>query len=259
MDKHFIVIFASQRTGSTLFCSDLNSIGLGDPQEWGNRIYRRPHGKLNPDFSFQGLYQYCRSETEVGEIFALKTMVDYTPEFVWAINPGLNGLSPHTDEDHHVEVMKLFFQKLKEDFASVIPFVVTRDEILDCAISNAVSVMSNVHGSGQSRYREFVGQGGYSTLDFNRVVQSTLEFLPKVYRENRILHKLKDDFPDGCLHVEYTDLANNPEGVFLEVSNYLTQYGIKLKSDSFNRKSKKIVPTGFAGEIKEKINAVLFD
>jgi LPS sulfotransferase NodH len=245
MTKTFVLILSSQRSGSTLFCQDLESIGVGVPRE-----HALPFIRSSETFSLEQLYSKCKSNKPNQEIFALKSMMDYTPKLVAVRYPNLKNLKPMRTIDEHVSVIELFIEILKSDFNSVVPFILTRNNTVDVAISRALAQLTNVYHS------EKVMEDPHTNLDLELVIDKIFDNLPRARRENKVLHALADRLGHTALTFDYHDLTEKEDEVFISVKAHLLKYGVQSGFESFTRnRNKKIVANETSNYLKRKLNA----
>lgn len=198
---------------------------------------------------FERLFKKCRSDTKFGEISSLKLMLSYAPRVVKAVYPDLNGLKPTQSRLDHVGVIKLFIKIIEDRFKNVPIFLLTRDNILEVASSRALAQLTQVYHTTEDTSELKI----YELIPEDVILDKIMENLPKVVRENRMLHMIKDSYGARVLHIEYDDLANNHEYVEGRVKDYLAGFGLDFSQASFKRlHNKKVVPQTLKDQFIEK-------
>ena len=243
----FSLVLASQRTGSTLLCRDLESLGVGAPREYAVSFLKKRRRLGLKDL--EELFLKCQTKTELGEIHSLKLMLNYAPKIVEAVHPDLKGLKPTRSREEHIAVVQLFIEVLEKRFEKVPIFILTRDDILEVSSSRALAQLTRIHHT----LIDVEETNQYEHLAEDVILDKILETLPRAVRENRMLHMLKSELGSRALHVEYEQLVNDPKNVESRCKDYLAGFGLSFEEGSFDRSyNKKVVPQHFKDQYIQK-------
>lgn len=248
MKKHFVLIITSQRSGSTLFCQDLNSIGIGRPGEHAMTLLRNK--EIIP--SLDELYEKCRFQTSQGDIYALKTMVSNTHKIVRAVYPDLKGFEAFNGCEDQASILNLMVEVLERDFEVVVPFILTRRNVVDVALSRSLAQESKVYLSRSVKGDE------HDMLDEDAVVDRFFRNVGRAQWEKSVLERLSTKLGERALCFDYEDLVGNEGALFQDVKDHLARHGLYPEKDAFVRnRIKKVTSKSTSRKYKSIIKEEL--
>lgn len=248
LSPSFVLIMASQRTGSTLFSSQIENLGVGAPREHAMPFIRRQERLNNADLD--KVFKRAKGKREAGDTYALKAMLNYTPKLVRADFPELRGMTPTQSRAEHAAVIELFIQMLEKRFRTVPVFLLTRDNILEVASSRALAQLT------QRRHTKEASDNvsAYDHIPEDRIIDQIISHLPRAFREKQIMHLLKERLGSRICFVQYEQLVSAPQDVENRCKRYLADFGFEIGESSFQKNGlKKVVPQNFKDQYISRV------
>lgn len=245
------IVLATQRSGSSLFCDDLTSLGgYGRITEsfvpWlvSNGVQKRL-----PVAEF--IDAIARSRDGRG-VYGTKLMADYLPRLGRSILDEGQG-----EAKDPLELSLTFLSKLDVLFGDAVYYRLRRESLIDQAISRYLSLATgHVHTTQGEKMYAIAEQGRISTdkaiaqMDPYRIIT----LADKIERENRFLDRVVAALPRKVLDIDYDHLVSHPQEVYRDV---IAHAKLPADNDRFVRSKTKVVAKKDADLIKGKMRDVL--
>lgn len=235
----FLLIISSQRTGSTLLCRDIYSLGsLGEPKEFALPYLQKTKFQSFSSDDFASMLDACRRQYNDRDIYSLKLMIDYSPRIINAIiAERIASLKPEQFNADSTKCILKFIQYLAEVFEKLIVVIHRRDDIV-------ANVHSRVMASASGNHHVEVKNAAPNppVIQKELLCRRMLAALPKAIRENEILVSLQAELngQKNILSTEYEDLLD-VDSWNSTLSTFLEYNGIDC-SRPIARSLKKILP-----------------
>lgn len=219
------LVVSSPRTGSTLLCRDLASLGgFGSPREY----FRDFHPADGEDAILDRLARGAQAETPA--VGAAKLMVQQTRPVAHAITGGPVPAA---------ESMVVFVRWAQQRFDQVCVVILVRNAI-DQAISRAVAGATGVYHSTNRRYRVH-GEQPIDGIDIN---QAILTELKAVLRDRAAVQTVAKELGDAALLIGYDDLTARAEETTRRLVAHARAHGLEPHREAPTRRLTKVISAG---------------
>lgn len=246
--RELVLVLASQRSGSTLLCRDLESLGgLGAPKEYFLDILgknQRP-GLGEKDV----LEQISRGVTgEKSATGAVKLMVNYAPK----IDAYIRGTDPVAPP----RAIQNIIDWAQERFDRVCVFALVRNNSLDQAISRAVASVTDIWHRNEGALQ---GRDPYADVQLASAAinMAILEALPAVIRHKKIIRQIAKANPKICKLVTYETIAASEIKTSEILTAHATQIGLTPQHKKVSRNLQKLIDETRSQEIKSGFKAFM--
>jgi LPS sulfotransferase NodH len=232
-DLHAVtLVLSAPRTGSTLLCRDLASLGgFGSPREY----LRDFDPAAGPDAITDRLAQGVQDETP--GVGAAKVMIQQARPVAQAIT-GRPVLA--------ADAMTTVVRWAQERFDQVCVIILVRNA-LDQAISRAVAEATGVYHSTSKRYRTDREQ----PLDDVDINQAILTELKAVVRDRVALQATVGELGDSALLLTYDELTARPEETTRRIAAHARAHGLEPTRDAPTRRLTKVIGTARAEALRQ--------
>lgn len=246
--RHLVLILASQRSGSTLLCRDIESLGgLGAPKEYFLSITgKNTRQGLNEQDVMQQIAKGVQSADP--SVAAVKLMVNYAPKIDAYIRGG--------EEVAGQKAIQNILDWAQKRFDRVCVFALARDNSLDQAISRAVANVTDIWHRSE---RALQGGDPYEgiKLPVNAVNIAILEALPQVVRQTRVIRQVAKANPEICQIVSYDRLAESVEDSSQLLIAHALKTGFQPTKTLAVRQLRKLIDADKSIEIKAAFKTFL--
>ncbi|MCA8899613.1 MAG: hypothetical protein KDA53_00010 [Hyphomonas sp.] len=226
------LVLASQRSGSTLLCRDIESLGgMGAPREYFLDIVGRSarNGLTEADV----LDRIARGvKPEAPGIGAVKLMVSYAPRIDSYIR-GAEAVAPQ-------KAVQNIIDWAQERFDRVNLIALVRGNSLEQAISRAVANMTDVwhrHEAGMKDGNPYAG----AKLPTRALNLAILEALPGVIRQTGVIRHIVRANPDLCGLIKYEHLAASLEDSSAQLIAHARKVGFEPTETVATRSLQKLI------------------
>lgn len=233
-DLHSLtLVLSSTRSGSTLLCRDIASLGgLGSARE-----YLRGLGTDASEADV--LERVARGvQDDAPGVGAVKLMVPQAS----AVCEALTGRGGQNDAAAVSEVVNW----ARARFDRVFLVVLVRNA-LQQAMSRVVAKETGIYHSQGAAYRE----GREEPLDVDKTSRRILEALPSVLRHRAVLHAVAAEHADLALLVSYDELANHVDDTTRRLVAHAREQGFDPHSDTVTRKLTKVIPAEESAALRD--------
>jgi LPS sulfotransferase NodH len=237
-DLHALtLVLSSPRTGSTLLCRDLASLGgLGSPREY----FRGFDNEVRTSEVSEAdvLARLARGVQDGAPgVGAVKLMAQQARSVAQALT-GERAASP-------AEAMSTVVTWAQKRFQRVLVVLLVRNT-LDQAISRAVAEATGIYHSTSKGYRE-KGEQPLDGVDINDLV---MRELPVVVRDRLTLQAVAQAHEDVALLVTYEQLADHPDDTTRRLVAHARQHGLEPHRTTPERRLTKVISTERADAIR---------
>jgi len=226
------IVFATQRSGSTLLCNDIKSIGgLGAPGEHFLPVFKRIRetGRTPPPADILTSIKDLGVDSQFEDVLGVKIMVNYVIRACELL--GMEAKS-------RPEAIQKIADWASKNFSSAGMYTLRRSPLVDQALSRAEAQHSGIyhrHSGG-----EVYGEKAPFESNFHRQAFVMREMI-KIIDEQFVLGALEDELRGDVLKIAYEDLVERPEEIHKRISDYSRSKGFAPKGGTFNRGMKKII------------------
>lgn len=246
--KDLTIVLASQRSGSTVLCQDVTTVGgLGIPNEYFLKIIG--HNKPQTPSEQHVLEAIERGrDLERPEAAAIKMMINQAP----AIASYIHGNGPPPP----AQAVQSVIDWARSRFERVAIIALVRDNSLDQAISKAVANASQTwhHDSKTQKPNAPEKEFDHSSDSFQMEI---LKALPLFIKQKKIIQKISQANTDIIHLLHYADVAAHPEDTARAIATHTRALGLTPLDRPSSRSLKKIVDGARAQEIKHHFQAFL--
>lgn len=246
--RRLVLVLASQRSGSTLLCRDITSLGgLGIPKEHFLDILGK---KSRPDLTEQDVMACLEKGRDPNspDVAGVKLMVNYAPK----IDGYIRG-------DAHVGASKainniLNWARLRFDDVAV--FALVRENSLDQAISRAVANATNIWHRNEAAVKR---NDPYADIDLpiKELNMDILSSLPATVRQNQIIRQVARENPKLCRLISYENLAASVEGTSEALLQHASTHGFCPENTLAVRSLRKLIDEDRSKELKNHFRQFL--
>lgn len=238
-DLHSLtLVVSSPRTGSTLLCRDIASLGgLGSPREWlrGFDSQVRSPGVAEADVMAQ---LALGVQDEAPGVGAVKLMAQQARPVAQALT-GERSSSP-------VDAVSTVITWAEKRFDRVLLVLLVRNT-LDQAISRAVADATGIYHSTSKQYR----QHGERPLDGVDINDKVLGELPTVLRDRKTLRAVAHEHADRALVLTYDDLVGDADATSHRLVAHARAQGFEPHREVPRRRLTKVISTERADRLRQ--------
>lgn len=246
--RSLVLVLASQRSGSTLLCRDIENLGgMGVPKEhFLDIVGKNARQGLNEQDVMQQIAKGVRPADP--SVAAVKLMVNYAPK-IDAYIRGSAQVAPQ-------KAVQNIFDWAQKRFDRVCIFALVRDNSLDQAISRAVA---NVTDIWHRHEKTLQGGDPYEgvKLPTDAVNMAILEALPQVVRQTKVIRQATTANPEICQLVSYDKLAESVEDSSQLLSAHARKAGFQPTKTQAVRHMRKLIDADKSTEIKAEFKTFL--
>lgn len=237
------LVLANQRSGSTLLCQDIISLGgLGRPGEYFLKVVGS--GKPKPDVTaatIRGLLEQQRATGGSG-VAGIKLMVNYAPRIMQYIT------GDHAKRPEPEAASKAFIDWALQTYDGVNLVVLTRENVINQAISRVIARRTGVYhspGAPDTMPDNLFAQDNPETLS-NAILRSAMV----VAEERDILLRIARAYPDISLHLTYEEIAASVEMTSARLHEQARRFNMTPHMKVARRKLRKLVTDETASQLR---------
>lgn len=244
------LVLASQRSGSSLLCRDIESLGgMGAPREYFLNILGKNarEGLGEQDVLMQIAQGVLPVDPGIG---AVKLMVNYAPQ--------IDAYIRQTQPVGHLQALQNIIDWACGRFDRVNLIALVRINALDQAISRAMAQLTDVwHRKAEleAHADPYVGH----KLEPRRVNMAILEALPGVIRQTEILQRIAARNAQICMMLDYDMLSGSIEESSRQIVGHARKAGFTPRSAVATRRMRKLLNDDRTVEIKAQFKSFLED
>lgn len=233
-----VLVLATARSGSTLLCHDIASLGgLGMPKEYFLGLRREPRTTTATEVDvMERVAMGVRDDAP--QVASVKLMVPQSP----FVHEALTGRRVPP-----VEALPAVIEWAQKRFERLMVVFLVRNAI-DQAISRVVANATGVFHSSSS---DFGADHATVPLQIPDINQQILRSLGRVVRDRQILLDVHRDFADVGLLLTYDDLARRPEETASKLAAHARSAGFEIERDTTSRRLEKVISVQRSTEIRE--------
>lgn len=231
-EKNALVILATQRSGSTLLCSDIAKLKcLGTPNEHFLAISQQEN-KYDPELVAKFM-KNCNEHDS--DFFAIKLMQNYLHEFsAWIQNK-----KPPTSPLERKELQLGLFTALQERFDKVHYILLERESLFDQALSRYKAQRSNIYhmkheGGVITGFDGNKDKPATEELDMEQFLQASFG----LHREKRELRQLCKEANINLHAITYDEVVNSYPNYLID---FVKSIGIEQNITPAIREFKKVI------------------
>lgn len=244
------LVIASQRSGSTLLCRDIESLGgMGAPKEHFLDILSGfKSGACKP--TEQDVREMiARGATKkMPHVGAVKLMVNYAPK--------IDGFIRGAEPVGQFQAVQNIIDWAHASFEHVNLVALVRSNPLDQAISRAVARQTDIwHRRADVLAGEDLHEG--ADLNAKALNSAILRGLPNVISNSAVIRKIARSNSESCLLVQYEELANSVESTSKKITDHARKFGFSPKNERADRHLKKLIDDAKSQRIKADFKAHL--
>ncbi|WP_133117367.1 Stf0 family sulfotransferase [Paramylibacter kogurei] len=244
------LVLATQRSGSTLLCKDMIGLGgLGLPKEHFKRLFgehKKAEAKGNPlPRSEKDIVDFLRENgcsDDNPDVAGVKLMVGQSPMLC-------NFLGLPTSKDKSV-TMQSVIDWAYANFDAVNLVVIIRESVLDQCISRAVARSTSVYHHRDTKRMKDVDPYEGKELDLDALNQMIIDLIPRVAKDNEVLHQIAKNNAGRALLVDYDYLAQHPNEAQQKLFDHAVANGFTPKKNQFDRILRKLIDKSKSQEIR---------
>ena len=231
------LVLSSARSGSTLLCHDIASLGgLGMPKEYLRGLRTEPRTTTATEVDvMERVAMGVRDDAP--NVASVKLMVPQTPVTYEA----LSGKRIPSNE-----ALPGVITWAQERFKHLFVVVLVRSAI-DQAISRVVAGATGVFHSSHSAF----GNGMPGPLGIPDINQRILDNLGRVVRDRNIMLEVHSQFADLGLLLTYDELSRQPAATASKLAAHARKAGFEVQRDMSTRTLEKVISAERSTEIRE--------
>lgn len=242
------LVLASQRSGSTLLCRDIESLGgMGAPREHfleilGNNARAGLSEAEVLDCIALGVTK------EAPGIGAVKLMVNYAPKIDAYISGG-NQVAPYKAVQNIIDWAQGRFDKVNM-------VALVRSNALEQSISRAVASVTDIWHRNEAAVQ---GRDPYAEakLPTKAVNMAILDALPSVIRQAEVIRRIARENADICQLIEYEHLAASAEETSALITAHARKAGFAPRGEVASRSLRKLIDEDKTATIKADFKAFM--
>lgn len=239
------IVVATQRSGSTLLCRDIESLGgMGAPREYFLEILGKNAREGLTERDVVDLIRKGERPDDPG-IGAVKLMVNYAPKIDAMITGG-----PQVNPIRALENITAWAHA---NFRHVNLVVLKRENPLDQAISRAVARLTDVWHKNEGAEKG-TGDKEIAPKALNLAI---LEALPRVLRENDVIREFARRNAGHCAFIGYETLASDVERSSKIIIEHARANGLTPRKEVAERVLRKIIDDQQSSRIKAGLKQFL--
>jgi LPS sulfotransferase NodH len=237
-DLHSLtLVLSSARSGSTLLCHDIASLGgLGKAKEYLRGLRSEPRTTTATEVDVLERVATGVQEDAPG-VASVKLMVPQTPVTYEA----LSGKRLPS-----IEALPGVINWAKERFDRLFMVFLVRNAI-DQAISRVVADATGIFHSSNKSF----GDVELDPLQIPDINQRILDNLGRVVRDRNIMLEVHAQFADIGLLLTYDELNREPEETARKLAAHARKAGFEVRRDTSTRKLEKVISAERSTEIRE--------
>lgn len=237
------LVLASQRSGSTLLCQDIRSLGgLGAPDEYFLDILGpQKLSGIDEDEVVRKIEQGVQDDEK--SVGAVKLMVNYAPE-VYRYIYG-------RPAENMYEAVLGIVDWSQSRFSKVNVVAIVRGDVLDQSLSHARARLTDVWHSDQGKVADL------SSISQWELNLSILSELPRVLRYNAIIHRVAEHYGKDCLLLSYEELVEDMAGTSARLCSHAARAGFRTNRSSPERTLSKVIKEDERVSIRNGFQAFL--
>ena len=243
------LVLASQRSGSTLLCRDIASLGgMGEPKEYFLDILG---AKARPDLrEADVLEQIAQGErANAAGVGAVKLMLSYAPKIDQYIRQA-DSVAPRRAVQNVIDWAQGRFERV-----NLVALV--RNNSLEQAMSRAVAGMTDVWhrnkvGAGADPYAD-------AQLPVGQLNRAILQELPLVMRQNDMIRDIAKANAPVCQLISYEQLAASAEDSSALLTAHARQQGFAPQAEVARRSLRKLIDKEMSRKIKADFKSFMQD
>ncbi|WP_165775627.1 Stf0 family sulfotransferase [Paramylibacter kogurei] len=248
--KKLILILATQRSGSTLLCRDIEGLGgVGVPREHLLPMVRadRPafnagrKMKANNETVMESLQLGLGSENQT-DVGSVKLMVSYAPQVY-------QNISGKLIEDR-AEAMQEIINWTRNQFEHVALVSIVRKSIMDQAISRSMARVTDVFHHRSPKGKQETDPYAKTKIDralLNRNILDNLTLVREL--QSDLLSVIKNNKSD-ILNINYDTLSRNADYCQKKLYDHLVSNNITPENKRAKRYLRKLIDTDRSEKIK---------
>ena len=237
------LVIASPRSGSSLLCRDINSLGgLGDPKEYFlDGVVRKRQGGAKPSEADVLRMIRCGATEDTPHIGAVKLMVTYAPQVDAAIR-NAKPVGP-------ARAVQNIIDWAQDRFDKVNLIALTRQNCLEQAISHAVARMTGVWNRSAKTMKT---SNPYKDVEFDdrQLNRKILEALPRVLTNTEAIERIAERNRQTCLKLNYEELTASMDSVSRRLVAHARRAGFAPQREMAVRQLQKLIDDEMAMTIK---------
>ena len=239
------LVLSSQRSGSTLLCWDIESLGgLGAPREHFLGLHEQ--AARSPVTEADILDRIARGATDSDpHVGAVKLMISYT-SFIDAAIHGRQRRGP-------LPALRRVVGWAAQSFDRVFLVILVRNA-LDQAISRAVAATTDVYHASDAADLSRVATAELVPEVLNPLI---LNQLRKVLEHRRVLTEVATEFGDLALLLTYDDLTVRTAATTQRLIAHATAHGFTPRRTTVTRSLLKVIDTERRDRLRESFLAHL--
>ena len=231
------LVLSSARSGSTLLCHDIASLGgLGMPKEYLRGLRTEPRATTATETDVMERVAMGVRE-DAPNVASVKLMVPQTPVTYEAL---------HGKRIPSIEALPGVITWAKERFEHLFVVFLVRNAI-DQAISRVVADATGVFHSSNKEFGELAS----APLEIPDINQRILDNLGRVVRDRNIMLRVHAQFADIGLLLTYDELSRQPAETASKLAAHARKAGIDVQRDTSTRKLEKVISAERSTEIRE--------
>ncbi|WP_112321220.1 Stf0 family sulfotransferase [Oceanibium sediminis] len=242
------LVLANQRSGSTLLCQDIFSLGgMGRPGEYFLKVVGG--GKPKPGVTEATIRDILQQPQATGDsgVAAIKLMVNYAPRIIQYITG---------DQDSRPEpeaACKAFIDWARQNFDGVNLIVLTRENAIDQAISRITAKRTGVYhsqGAAGSTPQDLFAKDNPEKLR-NAILRAAMI----AAEERDVLLRVAAANPDIALHLTYESIAASVEDTSRRLHEQASRFRMTPRAAVAQRTLRKLVTDETADRLRAGVRA----
>ncbi len=230
------LVLSSARSGSTLLCHDIASLGgLGMPKEYLRGLRTEPRMTTATEADVMERVAMGVRE-DAPNVASVKLMVPQTPVTYEAL---------YGKRIPSVEALPSVINWAQERFEKLFVVFLVRNAI-DQAISRVVADATGVFHSSNSAFG-----GEHTSAEIPDINQRILDNLGRVVRDRNIMLAVHAQFADTGLLLTYDELGRDPDGTASKLAAHARKAGFEVQRDVATRRLEKVISAERSTEIRE--------
>lgn len=237
-DLHSLtLVISSARSGSTVLCHDIASLGgLGMPKEYLRGLRTEPRMTTATETDVMQRVAMGVKEDAPG-VASVKLMVPQTPVTYEAL---------YGKRIPAIEALPGVLNWAKERFEHLFLVFLVRNAI-DQAISRVVAEATGIFHSSNIAFKD----ENSPQVEIPDLNQRILANLGRVVRDRNILLGVHADFADIGLLLTYDELNRQPAETASKLATHARNAGLEIQRDTTTRKLEKVISAERSTEIRE--------
>lgn len=244
------IVLASQRSGSTLLCNDIKSLGgLGSPAEHFLKLFRQQD---DASLGAQDVKDRIAAGTDElsPDVGAVKLMVNYAPRVYGFIEKSEKPAGRY-------EACMGFIEWARREYDAVNLVVLVRENAVDQAISRTLASKTGVYHIQQKKRAGKKKAAGGLSQDCAVPPQDVMRAALASSREADVLRRVARKHADLALLLTYEQIAASPEATSEALRAHAAKVGMAAQNEQVVRSMKKVVSNDVSAQIKADLRQYL--